>query len=77
MKKHYFLFYISCPLASFLIYGTTITAATNRDIISATGVAQATPRIPNIWLNRSINGTSTVPLRSTGRIMGCLFFPVA
>lgn len=46
MKKHYFLFYISCPLASFLIYGTTITAATNRDIISATGVAQATPRIP-------------------------------
>ena len=54
-----------------------ITAATNSDIISATGVAQATPRIPNIWLNRSINGTSTVPLRSTDRIMGCLFFPVA
>ena len=63
--------------ASFLIYGITIAAATISDVTSATGVAQATPRIPNIWLNRSINGTSTVPLRSTNRIMGCLFFPVA
>lgn len=39
-------FYISFTLASFLIYGTTIAAATINDIISATGVAQATPRIP-------------------------------
>lgn len=63
--------------ASFLIYGITIAAATISDVTSATGVAQATPRIPIKWLNKIINGTSTVPLRSMERMIGCLFFPVA
>ena len=43
---------------------------TIREVISATGVAQATPLIPKIWLNRHMKGTSTVPLRSMDKRIG-------
>ncbi len=42
MKRAFFFY-----SASFRIYGITIIAATVSDTISATGVAHATPRMPN------------------------------
>jgi hypothetical protein len=65
------------PCRISLISKTTRKAATMREPVSAVGVAQTMPYMPNIDLKRNMRGISMQPLRRIERKKELNLLPVA